>query len=622
MAAIPLVPTRFRMAVLVAVATLLQQACGDDSAPLSVDTTPPTVVLTLAMTNVTSPGNLGLSATADDEGGVTRVEFYERIAGSDEGPTKIGEDASAPYAFQRPFLTAADNGSYELTAKAYDGAGNVGTSNVGSVSVTLAGAPAAFTISASHDRITSPGPITFTAEPTGGISRIEIYERGVKVGESGGAAVPIRATVNVSSAENGTRIYVAKGFGSSGEIGFSNEVPVLVDIRWDLIRSVDGVVSDEILPMATDATGAVYLAGTTVVSSGGMGTDAFLAKYDADGNRIWLQTSATAEGERTYSVGVDPSGRPFITGFVSRPRAEDEDVECLLAVYSAAGNVAWTAPPRDGPCVAATDATGNFYVARSAFDTDLFLTKLDNKGQEIWTRQFGTRPSFPNDDVLTSIAIDPQGGIYVSGYTSGSLDETANRGGRDVFVVKFNAAGNQLWSRQFGTEDHDFGSSLAADPEGGVYVGGGKDHPEFRFGQFGDALVARYTSDGTLAWVRHLDGGGFDDGWSVAADADGVYLAGLTTGQGGTTELNEPVQGPSDAFLAKLSRDGGLQSVRLIGGNGRDGALGVTRATNGAVYVGVRSDGGLPGMSGSGVMIARHVEAIGLSRQIVSYPAR
>ena len=277
MAAIPLVPTRFRMAVLVAVATLLQQACGDDSAPLSVDTTPPTVVLTLAMTDVTSPGNLGLSATADDEGGVTRVEFYERIAGSDEGPTKIGEDASAPYAFQRPFLTAADNGSYELTAKAYDGAGNVGTSNVGSVSVTLAGAPAAFTISASHDRITSPGPITFTAEPTGGISRIEIYERGVKVGESGGAAVPIRATVNVSSADNGSRIYVAKGFGSSGEIGFSNEVPVLVDIRWDLIRSVDGVVSDGILPMATDATGAVYLAGTTVVSSGGMGTDAFLA---------------------------------------------------------------------------------------------------------------------------------------------------------------------------------------------------------------------------------------------------------------------------------------------------------------------------------------------------------
>jgi hypothetical protein len=50
---------------LIGVATLLQQACGDDSAPLGVDTTPPTVVLRLATTNITSPGNLGLSAKVE-----------------------------------------------------------------------------------------------------------------------------------------------------------------------------------------------------------------------------------------------------------------------------------------------------------------------------------------------------------------------------------------------------------------------------------------------------------------------------------------------------------------------------------------------------------------------------
>jgi hypothetical protein len=584
--------------------------CSDDTGALGLDTTAPMVALSLGSNSITIPGNLTVVATATDAVGVTKVEFYEHLVGVSDTPTKIGEDTSEPYEFQRPVISDADNGSYEFSAKAYDAAGNVGTSNTETASIAIEVGPAAFGLSASHQSITTPGQIIFTAESNEPLVRVELHEGGIKRGESIGNLLPHRVALEVTSAENGTHTYVARGYKTGEQAGVSNPVTVVVDIRWDVIQAVSGIQSDGILPLASDASGAVYLAGTNRTGTeGSINTDPFLAKYDVNGNQLWMQSASTPEGERTYSVGVDPLGRPYIAGFVSRPRPDGADVECFLTVYSGTGSKVWTAPPREGACAAATDAPGSFYLARSMFASDIFLTKYDSDGNELWTRQFGTRPSFDNDEVLTSIVVDPLGGVYVAGYTSGSLDGTPNRGGRDVFVVKFDQAGNKVWARQFGTSDHDFASALAADPEGGVYVAGGKDHPEFRFGGFGDALIARYGADGTLLWVRHLDGGYFDDGWAVAADRGAVYLVGTTAGTGTTGELSEPRQGRSDSFLAKLSRNGALLDVRLLGGPQFDIALGVTIGRNEEVYVALNTVGGLPGIPNPSAVLARHRQA-------------
>lgn len=82
----------------------------------STDTTPPTVSATESGTT----GTLTLNATATDNVGVTRVEFYV------DGVLK-GTDTTSPYTLALD-STALANGSHTLTAKAYDAAGNVGTS--------------------------------------------------------------------------------------------------------------------------------------------------------------------------------------------------------------------------------------------------------------------------------------------------------------------------------------------------------------------------------------------------------------------------------------------------------------------------------------------------------------
>jgi poly(hydroxyalkanoate) depolymerase family esterase len=95
-----------------------------------VDTTPPSVTLSGSATGtVTAATTLALTATASDDVGVTKVEFYD-------GATLLGSDTAAPYA-QSVSVTAASNGMHAFTAKAYDAVGNAGTSAAVSVVVNI-----------------------------------------------------------------------------------------------------------------------------------------------------------------------------------------------------------------------------------------------------------------------------------------------------------------------------------------------------------------------------------------------------------------------------------------------------------------------------------------------------
>lgn len=92
------------------------------------DTTNPTVSLTAPANGATVSGtSVSLTATASDNVGVTKVEFYR-------GTTLLSTDTTSPYSYTWD-STSVTNGSYSLTAKAYDAADNVATSTAVSVTV-------------------------------------------------------------------------------------------------------------------------------------------------------------------------------------------------------------------------------------------------------------------------------------------------------------------------------------------------------------------------------------------------------------------------------------------------------------------------------------------------------
>lgn len=92
------------------------------------DVTKPTVAMTAPAGGATLTGTATLSATATDNVGVTKVEFYRA------GTTLINTDTTSPYSITWD-TTAVANGTYSLTAKAYDQAGNTQTSTAVSVTV-------------------------------------------------------------------------------------------------------------------------------------------------------------------------------------------------------------------------------------------------------------------------------------------------------------------------------------------------------------------------------------------------------------------------------------------------------------------------------------------------------
>ncbi|MCY1022521.1 S8 family serine peptidase [Pyxidicoccus sp. MSG2] len=91
------------------------------------DTTPPTTSITSPAGGATLSGTASLSASASDNVGVSRVEFYA-------GTALLGTATASPYSFSWNTTTVA-NGTYALTTKAYDAANNVGTSATVSVTV-------------------------------------------------------------------------------------------------------------------------------------------------------------------------------------------------------------------------------------------------------------------------------------------------------------------------------------------------------------------------------------------------------------------------------------------------------------------------------------------------------
>jgi len=199
---------------------LVTEGDGDRiwSAPLWVsqsaggpDTTAPAA--TAAETG--SSGLITLSATATDNVGVTHVEFL--VDG-----LLVGSDATSPYALTLDSTTLS-NASHSLTARAFDAAGNVGTS--ATVNFTINNPVADTTAPAVTAAETgSSGIITLSATATDnvGVSRVEFLVDGLLLGSD--ATSPYAVTLDSITLSNASHSLTARAFDAAGNVGTSAAV--------------------------------------------------------------------------------------------------------------------------------------------------------------------------------------------------------------------------------------------------------------------------------------------------------------------------------------------------------------------------------------------------------------
>ena len=223
--------------------------------------------------------------------------------------------------------------------------------------------------------------------------------------------------------------------------------------------------------ISIDSNNNIYVTGWTLGSlsdNNNLGfNDAFLTKYDASGKQLWVKQFGTSNSEYALGISLDSNNNIYVTGWTLGSLPDNNNLgryDAYIAKYDANGNQVWVrqfgTSDFDSAVRSQIDSSGNVYVTgyTNGFvlngeikGEDAFIVKYDAEGNQLWIQQFGSSET----DNAQEISIDSNGNIYVTGYTDGSLLGNSNFGGRDAYITKYDADGNQLWIRQFGTSDSD-----------------------------------------------------------------------------------------------------------------------------------------------------------------------
>jgi hypothetical protein len=346
---------------------------------------------------------------------------------------------------------------------------------------------------------------------------------------------------------------------------------------------------------------AVYVTGWTAGELQGQRKtgrqDSFLRRYDLNGGEVWT---------RQFGVGTYSEGRALAASDSEVYVAGATRDDAFVRKFDANGKDLWTRQigtatdvddqvrsiALDGSGVYVTGSTADTLPGQSsAGNADAFIRKYDPAGNELWTRQFGTS----NFDQGRAVGAHASG-IYLAGLTAGALPDLTSAGAHDAFVRKYDAAGKELWTRQFGTAKLEDVTGIAVD-DTGVYVVG--TTLGVLPGQTGagsaDLFVRKYDVEGKELWTRQFGTAEYDQARAAALHDASLYVAGWTLG----TFPGQAAQGLHDGVVVRLSAAGETIGMRQFGTSHLDDPLGISVSSAG-VYVAGLTGGSLPGQKNAG----------------------
>lgn len=224
-----------------------------------------------------------------------------------------------------------------------------------------------------------------------------------------------------------------------------------------------------------------------------------------------------------------------------------------------------------------------------------FLVKVTPDGNPLGRVGFG----WPNINWITETAITPTGQWVNVGFVWAPLALATTREGlvytgADAFVAKWAGEGPAIWCTFFGGNADDFARAVAVDSAGDIIAAGHtRSHswfgnsPEVEETDNTDLFVAKLDADGALLWTTAIGGSGDELGLAVVVDDRGdIFVTGQTSSAdwvagGGDTTLD----GPTDAYLVKLSSAGIHQWSTFIGGEGDEVGLALAVDEEGYIWV-------------------------------------
>ena len=365
--------------------------------------------------------------------------------------------------------------------------------------------------------------------------------------------------------------------------------------------------------IAVDATGNVYVAGTTegsnfpatpgawqIVSGGGK--DGFAAKLNPSGNLVYASYIGGAGDDIATGIAIDQPGNAYISGYTSstgfpttpgvpQPSYGGGPYDAFIVKLNAAGSAAVYATllggsGNDQAQSIALDPAGNVCVAGYTNSTDLpvvaavqpspggesdaLIACLNAAGTAWITVSYLGGSGL---DQAYALVIDGTGNLYVAGTTfsqdfptTPSAFQPAPAGGYDAFLAKLGpGASSVVYATLLGGSGSDAATALALGGAGDVWLSGytaSFDFPVVGAWQSSnhgniDGFVAHLSAHGTVLLASSYLGGSQEDQvWGVALNSAGLVMV---TGSTGSTDfpvargaIQSTNTGGYDAFLAQI----------------------------------------------------------------------
>ncbi|OJV54201.1 MAG: hypothetical protein BGO31_12665 [Bacteroidetes bacterium 43-16] len=336
--------------------------------------------------------------------------------------------------------------------------------------------------------------------------------------------------------------------------------------EYDEIRAVKVGKDGQVYAVgSTNSTTNIATVGAHLTSfqggSNASGSDAFIAKFDADGNCLWSTYYGGSNIDLGFSLAVDTAGYLYIAGRTN----------------SQSG--------------IATTGSHQSFKAGNASGYDAFVVKFDTAGLPLWGTYFGG--NFNEGTTGLAISADKYNNIYLAGNTNSSSGlstlgafQQTRPGGEEGFIAKFSTAGNLRWATYFGSSMNDFVNAITTDTAGEIIIAGhtagttglATAGTHLQTGNGGtDGFVAKFDTAGQRIWGTYYGGAGVDvvNALTIDSSSNAIYLAGATnsiTGIATATAHQNTIGGTSwdDAFIAKLNTNGTLDWATYYGGDGAD----------------------------------------------------
>lgn len=336
-------------------------------------------------------------------------------------------------------------------------------------------------------------------------------------------------------------------------------------------RGLGGPGRERAAGVAPDRGGTVYTVGQIEGAAtfgparlASAGPDALVASLDKDGQVVWAHALGGPGADEARAVAILPEGDVFVVGSFSGTADFDP-------------------------------GSGRTELA-SAGGTDVFVLRLNPRGELVWARRLGG----PLADAGSDVAVDATG-VWLAGSFQGTFEVGASRlesaGKADGFVARLGSDGTPQWTQRIGGPRDDEARSVALDAGGEVWVGGSFEEkstvgsaggPSLESAGRTDGFLARLGPDGKVLWSGRIGGEGEDAVTAVAFGQGGAWITGRFERRAdfdpGPAITSMASAGKADAFVARLARTGHLRWVQRVGDRYFDTGTGLAPDREGGVW--------------------------------------